>query len=340
MRVGAYPHAIFVSGNLRPDSATGVGSWSAAQIAQTIRSGRTPTRTLDVFGMPWAAFHNLSDSDALAIGSYLRTLTPIYRGHPAPLRYGVVETVIGKIRRGLPAGQPAFLTYADGDFSRETPGPSRDLLQRILILAQWFVLILGAVAMLIVRPRPRPARAIASTLGVVVGGFLVWFIYETPAVAFIPPEQIAAGFNGSIPKPQPATPMTSRGYYLYSVAGCQFCHGPKGAGGLKVSWAPFGTRWARNISPDSTNGIGAWSDAQVARAIRSGVERGGGPLHWQAMIWDHASNWDEEDIRALIAFLRTLPPSRQAIPAPRDPGPDDCAIYSFWITPDTMPGCR
>jgi len=28
-------------------------------------------------------------------------------------------------------------------------------------------------------------------------------------------------------------------------------------------------------------------------------------LHWQGMIWDHASELDEEDVRALIAYLRT-----------------------------------
>ena len=31
-------------------------------------------------------------------------------------------------------------------------------------------------------------------------------------------------------------------------------------------------------------------------------------LHWQGMVWDHLSNLDEEDVRAIIAYLRTLPP--------------------------------
>jgi hypothetical protein len=113
-----------------------------------------------------------------------------------------------------------------------------------------------------------------------------------------------------------------------------------GRGGLKVSWAPFGTLWARNITPDSATGIGGWSDAQIARAIRAGVSQDGRALHWQGMIWDHASNWDEEDIRALIVYLRALPPVRHAIPAPRPPAPDDCSVYTFWVTPSTMPGCH
>ena len=63
-------------------------------------------------------------------------------------------------------------------------------------------------------------------------------------------------------------------------------------------------------------------------------------LHWQGMIWDHASNWDEEDVRALVAYLRTLPPVRRAIRPARPPAPDDCAIYTFWVARSTSDGCR
>ncbi len=92
------------------------------------------------------------------------------------------------------------------------------------------------------------------------------------------------------------------------------------------------------MSPAS--GVGAWSDAQIARASRAGVSRDGRALHWQGMVWDHASNWDEEDIRALTVYLRALPPVRRAVPAPRTPTPDDCSVYTFWVTPSTVPGCR
>jgi hypothetical protein len=76
------------------------------------------------------------------------------------------------------------------------------------------------------------------------------------------------------------------------------------------------------------------------RAIRSGIAKDGRPLHRQAMIWDHASNWDEEDLRALIATLRGIPPVRRAIPAPRPPAADDREVYSFWGDVSSAPGCR
>ena len=58
------------------------------------------------------------------------------------------------------------------------------------------------------------------------------------------------------------------------------------------------------------------------------------------MIWDHASSWDEEDVRALIAYLRAMPPVRRAISAARPPTPDDCTTYTFWVAPTTTAGCR
>jgi len=123
------------------------------------------------------------------------------------------------------------------------------------------------------------------------------------------------------------------------VASCAYCHTNVGAGGSKLSGG-LGTIYTPNISSDVKAGLGAWSDEQIARAIRSGVSRNGRPLYWQGMPWDHFSNWDEEDIRAIVAYLRTLPPVAEPVPAYRPPSPDDCKEYTFWTSRNTEPGCR
>jgi mono/diheme cytochrome c family protein len=135
--------------------------------------------------------------------------------------------------------------------------------------------------------------------------------------------------------------LIKRGQYLFTVASCSFCHGNDGRGGSKISWKPFGTLHAENITSDPETGIGEWSDEQIARAIRSGVTRKGRQLHWQGMIWDLLSNMDEEDVRAVIGYLRTLPPVKNAIPEARAPEADDCDIYSFFVSGEMRtPGCR
>jgi len=81
------------------------------------------------------------------------------------------------------------------------------------------------------------------------------------------------------------------------------------------SWRPFGTLWSRNITSDARTGIGAWTDQQIVRAIRSGITPDGRTLHWQAMIWDPASNWDEEDYPRARDILLHAPSRRPADPS-------------------------
>ena len=75
MRVGAYPQGVFISRNLTSDPNTGLGRWSDAEVASAIRDGRSKDgRELNLWGMPWAFFHNLAPDDAQAIARYLKTL--------------------------------------------------------------------------------------------------------------------------------------------------------------------------------------------------------------------------------------------------------------------------
>jgi mono/diheme cytochrome c family protein len=355
MRVGVGPYGVLVSRNLTGDSTTGLGAWSDEQIVAALRTGRSGGRVLNLFDMPWHWLHSLSDEDATAIARYLKTLPPVKNRIPAPLHYGLIETIASKLTRPLPAAPPVNLTYADGLFGQTVGGVPREWPQTWLVRVQWLVLIVGAILFLLAGPADRRwphtgkgwVKLVAELLGLGILGGLVYAFYMLPLLNVIPPEQLIAGATAGIPVPDSSrleTPqrvtMASRGRYIYSVASCALCHGANGAGGLKVSWKPMGTLWVRNITPDSETGIGKWSDAEISRAIRSGVSRDGYQLHWQGMIWDHASNWDEEDLRAVIEFLRTMPAVRNKVPADRPPAPDDCDVYTFWISESHQPGCR
>ncbi len=354
MRVGAYPQGMFVSRNLTSDTATGLGSWTVGQVANALRNGRAPDRLLNVWGMPWMYLHHFTEEDALSIATYLKTLPPARNRIPGALHYGILETIVTKVSRGLPRAAPTVLTYADGNFAQRGD-VARDLPQRLLIWAQWLVLLGGIVAFVVAAPPerrlPRGTRGWLATIVVLLAlgvvGVVASALYGVPALRVIPAEQIAANITGSIPPVDRArlqgveqAVLAERGKYIFTVASCALCHENDGGGGKKVSWKPFGTLWARNISSDSATGIGRWSDAEIARAVRSGISRDGRVLHWQGMIWDHASNWDEEDIRAVIAYLRQLAPVSRAVPPPRPPAPDDCEVYTFWIASSSTYGCR
>jgi mono/diheme cytochrome c family protein len=220
-----------------------------------------------------------------------------------------------------------------------------------LIAAQWIVLFAGVAGYIAVGRREPPRRrrwlrSAAAVVGLAVLGLVGWAFYALPMLRIIPPEQIAQGGTGIVPRADAATlgsperaALAERGRYVFATY-CLLCHQPDGSGGAKLSWRPVGTLWTRNITPHPDTGIGRWTDAQIARAIRSGIAADGRALHWQGMVWDHAGNLDEEDMRALVVFLRTLPPVAQKVPDATPPSADDCAIYTFWTVPSLTPGCR
>jgi len=63
--------------NLTPDSATGLGTWSDAEIVRALRNGEAKDGRLLAPVMPYGWLHDMSDRDALAVARYLRTLPPI-----------------------------------------------------------------------------------------------------------------------------------------------------------------------------------------------------------------------------------------------------------------------
>ena len=115
-----------------------------------------------------------------------------------------------------------------------------------------------------------------------------------------------------------------RGRYLVeTLAACGNCHTPKGpngpvpskkfAGGDVIKHADF-TAVTPNITPDPETGIGRWTDHQIFRAIREG-RRPDGSLLGPAMPSRSYRNLADEDVKAMIAYLRSVPPVYNLITA-------------------------
>lgn len=104
-----------------------------------------------------------------------------------------------------------------------------------------------------------------------------------------------------------------RGKQVFALAGGCGCHnvadGTVGSGGREIA-TPFGTFYGTNITPDRETGIGAWSDEEVIAAIRDGYARGKG-VEAPVMPYYQYAGMSDADVRALVAYLRTLPPVRR-----------------------------
>lgn len=353
MKVEAGAHGIFFTRNLTPDRDTGLGTWTVEQIATAIRTGHAPERRLNYWGMPWMVLGALTAEDATAIATYLTTLPAVHNSIPMPLHYGFLETVIRKLSYGWPAVVPDRLAYYAGNFGYESPvWLPRDVPQRVLVWMQFGVLAFGILAFRLApklrRRRQNLSRGVRTLIALlllpVIAGLVL--IYRYPAVNLVPTQAVVTAFAAAIPDVKAdglaphQTALLQRGRYLYGIASCPYCHNGDGAGGGKVNWFVFGTTWTRNLTPHAT-GLAQWSDEAVLRAMASGVSRDGRPLHWQAMMWDHISNYSLEDQHALLAYLRALPPVDRASPPPVSPGASDCPGDTFWIgVSNADPGCK
>jgi hypothetical protein len=127
-----------------------------------------------------------------------------------------------------------------------------------------------------------------------------------------------------------ATPeRLKRGTYLAEhVAACTDCHTPfetsasssenmqhKKASGQIFPIPGFpGRLVAPNITPDSETGVGKWTDDELARAIREGVDREGHTL-FPMMPYSHYRHMSDEDLASVVVYLRALPAVRNPLPA-------------------------
>ena len=147
------------------------------------------------------------------------------------------------------------------------------------------------------------------------------------------------------------------GAYLVKTMGCNDCHtplklGPKGPEpdmtraltghpeGLKMPpppplppgpWTsvssvtntafagPWGVSFTANLTPDKETGLGDWTEEQFIATMRTGKHQGKGRAILPPMPYFMLGALDDEEIKALWAYLRSLAPVKNRVPQPVDP---------------------
>jgi len=111
--------------------------------------------------------------------------------------------------------------------------------------------------------------------------------------------------------------LIAKGQYIFALAGGCACHTePKKEHntGARPFPIPFGTVYSTNITADKETGLGAWSDQQIHAAMTKGIGRDGSRI-LPVMPYEKYSGMAEADLKALIAYLRTLKAVRKPTPA-------------------------
>jgi mono/diheme cytochrome c family protein len=120
----------------------------------------------------------------------------------------------------------------------------------------------------------------------------------------------------------------ARGKYLVMIAGCSNCHTSEpgrpfaghpddavpGAVANTKFTGPWGVSYAANLTPDPLTGIGTWSEEDFVNAIRHGKHWGEGRDVQQPMPWAAYAQMTDGDLKAVYAYLRSLPAVRNAVP--------------------------
>src|SRR5262245_31113789 len=147
-----------------------------------------------------------------------------------------------------------------------------------------------------------------------------------------------------------------RGKYLVNFGSCNDCHtpwklGPKGpepdmtreltghpagrkaspsptlegswgiaAANTMTAWTgPWGVSFTANLTPDKETGLGDWTEEMFIQTMRTGRHQGKGRAILPPMPWFSVNALSDEDMKAVFAYLQSLPPVHNRVPAPIDP---------------------
>ena len=173
-------------------------------------------------------------------------------------------------------------------------------------------------------------------------GAVVWIVGTTGLAAL-----------GESPQAGPAASDVDRGKYLVTALVCNDCHTPfkmgdngpepdmtrmlsghpsdialppppKPNGPWIVSgaatftaWAgPWGISYTANLTPDKDTGLGTWTAQQFIDTIRNGRHQGHGRALLPPMPWSWYRNLTDEDLKAVFAYLQSIPPIKNKVPDP------------------------
>ncbi len=157
--------------------------------------------------------------------------------------------------------------------------------------------------------------------------------------------------------PAERAPSVERGAHLVRIMGCNHCHtpyklGPSGpepdmsrelsghpsdlvmptppslgaspwvwlGAGTNTAFAgPWGVSFTANLTPDPETGLGRWSVETFIATMRTGRHEGKGRPVLPPMPTENLAALRDGEIRDLFAYLQSLPPMRNRVPAPIDP---------------------
>jgi hypothetical protein len=159
-------------------------------------------------------------------------------------------------------------------------------------------------------------------------------------------------------QPKPSADLVARGKMLVTFGGCHDCHTPKNmtpqgpvpdmtrqlsghpsgqpplpidkkaltpgywilmGPDLQTYVGPWGISYPANLTPDDQTGIGLWTEDIFIKTIRTGKHMGEGRPLLPPMFVENLAPLSDGDLKAIYAYLRSIPAIKNAVPQPVAP---------------------
>ena len=205
----------------------------------------------------------------------------------------------------------------------------------------------------------RQSRFVVASVALVAAGLFAVGCRKQEAAApssdSAPPPASADAAPASAPA-APSADLVGGGRYLVTVMGCNDCHTPYKMGkkgpepdmtrmlsghpeGMKLApppkleggwlmagaatntaWAgPWGVSYTSNLTPDQNTGIGIWTEDMFIKAMRTGKHMGTARTILPPMPWPWYGKMRDEELKAIFAYLKSIPPIQNHVPDPLPP---------------------
>src|SRR5262245_4670736 len=171
-------------------------------------------------------------------------------------------------------------------------------------------------------------------------------------------QPVQAPSTSEAPAAAPAMSQIDRGHKLIIGGGCHDCHTPKKMGpngpeadmdrmlsghpesegvpppfkpikgspyvihinGHLTAWSgDWGVSFAANLTPDMNTGLGIWTEDMFIAALKQGKHMGKGRPILPPMPWNWYGQLPDEDLKAMFAYLKSIPAISNRVPVPLGP---------------------